>query len=127
MKLIIDMNSDGSINDVQTKGGSCGLAELCAVFFSIMEGTTKDCLEKTDEEGKDMLYEHFNGLFELFLRNTFPEPPEGYFELSDAALIFAQDKIIDEAEKKGLSFEEALRKYESRAKEYVRQKKEGLS
>ena len=107
--------------------GECSLDEMIAIFFSILDNLTRHCLEKASEEAKNYMYEHFNGVFDLFLRKVFPEPPKGYFELSDAALLYAQDKIIDEAEKKGMTFQEALDKYENRAKEYIRQQKEGLA
>lgn len=107
--------------------GECSLDDMVAIFFSVLDSLTRQCLEKAPEEAKNYMYEHFNGVFDLFLRKVFPEPPEGYFELSDAALLYAQDKIIDEAEKKGITFQEALNKYENRAKEYIRQKKEGLA
>jgi hypothetical protein len=58
---------------------------------------------------------------------TFPDVQPREFDFSDAAMLYAQDKIIEEAHRKGLSFEEAMKKYESRAKEYVRQKKAGYS
>lgn len=107
--------------------GECSLDDMVAIFFSVLDSLTRQCLEKAPEEAKNYLYEHFNGVFDLFLRKVFPEPPEGYFELSDAALLYAQDKIIDEAEKKGITFQEAMEKFENRAKEYIRQKKEGLA
>ena len=107
--------------------GECSLDEMIAIFFSILDNLTRQCLEKAPEDAKNYFYEHFNGVFDLFLRKVFPEPPKGYFELSDAALLYAQDKIIDEAEKKGMTFQEALDKYENRAKEYIRQQKEGLA
>lgn len=115
------------LTDYEVKGDD-GLSfdGLTSGIFCFLDRVTKGFL-RDHPEAKDELYEHFSGIFDLFFRNVFPDPPEGYFELSDAALLYAQDKIIDEAEKKGLTFEEALNKYEKRAKEYLRQKKEGLS
>ena len=66
---------------------------------------------------------------ELFGRcfyKIFPEfaPKEGEeFNLIDAAIIKAQDDIINEAHKKGISFEEALQQYNDKAREYVNARK----
>lgn len=68
-------------------------------------------------------------LEEMFGRcfyKIFPEyePKEGEeFDLVDAAIIKAQDDIIKEAHKKGITFEEALREYNEKAREYVNARK----
>ena len=127
MKIIIEANDEGQVKALNIEDGKCSLDELIAILFEVLDAGTRKVLEKAPDEVKSYTYEHFNAIFDLFLRNVFPEAPEGYFELSDAALLYAQDKIIDEAEKKGITFEEALEKYEKRATEYVRQKREGLA
>ena len=126
MKIVIKANDEGHVTSLELDK-KCQLDELIAIMFAVLDGATREVLEKAPQEVHDYTYEHYNAVFDLFLRNVFPEAPEGYFELSDAALLYAQDKIIDEAEKKGITFEEALEKYEKRATEYVRQKREGLA
>lgn len=121
MKIIIDANNEtGLVNDFKIEDGTCSLDTLVAAFFGVLDGTVKDILVKSNQEAYSELYEHFTAIFDLFFQNVFPEPPEGYFELSDAALLYAQDKIIDEAVKKGMTYEEALAHYEEKAKEYVK-------
>lgn len=127
MKIIIKATDEGKVTSFDIKDGKCQLDNLMAIFFQILDAATRKVLVAAPDEVKEYTYDHINALFELFLRNVFPEAPEGYFELSDAALLYAQDKIVEEAYKKGITFKEALEKFESRAKEYVRQKKEGLS
>lgn len=129
MKIIIEAGDEGQVKSISIKDGKCTYDNLTAILFGVLDGATKTVLDANpeDEEMKAFLYEHFNGLFELFLRKVFPDPPKGYFDLSDAALIYAQDLVVNEAEKKGISFEDALDKFENRAKEYVRQKREGLA
>lgn len=127
MKFILnfDDSNEDRLVDYEVEGtGRVSLDSLISGLFCVMDGITKGFLEN-HPDAHDDLYEHYNGVFDLFLRRVFPEPPEGYFELSDAALLMAQDQIIEEADKKGISFQEALDKYEKRAKEYLRQKKEG--
>lgn len=127
MKIIIDTNKDGVVTNFDIKGGKCSIDELFAVFFSILDPIVKKAVKDVGNEELTLWYDYINSVFETFFRSIFPELPEGVMELSDAAVLYAQDKIIDEAEKKGLTFQEAMAKFESRAKEYVRQKREGLS
>ena len=98
-----------------------------AIFFSILEGATHQALDDAPNDAKEYIYEHYNAVFDLFLRNVFPEPPEGFFDISDAALMYAQDSLIEDIEKKGMTFEEALEGYEKRAKEYLNKRREGLA
>ncbi len=125
--LNFEDSDENRLIDYEVEGtGGVSLDSLISGFFCVLDGITKGFLE-SHPDALEELYEHYNGVFDLFLRNVFPEPPEGYFELSDAALLMAQDQIIEEADKKGISFKEALDKYENRAKEHLRQKKEGLA
>ena len=56
------------------------------------------------------------------MERVFPDVQPREFELSDAGLLYAQDMIISKAEKEGMTFEQALEKFESEAKAYVKQK-----
>lgn len=127
MKIIIEADNEGVVKGLEIKDGPCTLDNMISVLFSILDRVTKHSLEDASQDLKDYLYEHFNALFDLFLRNVFPVPPDGYFDLSDAALVYAQDKIIEEAEKKGITFKEALKKYENQAEVYLDQKRRGIS
>ena len=127
MKFIIEATDEGQVTAFNVEDGKCSLDELIAILFEVMDAATRKVLENAPKEVSDFTYEHFNGIFDLFLRKVFPDPPEGYFELSDAALVYAQDRIIDDAEKKGLTFEEALKKFEDEAKAYLNKRREGLA
>lgn len=127
MKIIIEANDKGRVDGFKVEDGKCSLDMLIAIFFGVLEGATNQVLEKASDEDMAYLYEHYNAVFDLFLRNLFPEPPEGYFDLSDAALMFAQDKLIEDIDKKGITFEEALADYEKRAKDYLNKRREGLA
>jgi hypothetical protein len=50
------------------------------------------------------------------MERVFPDTQPRDFDLSDAGMLYAQDMIIDEAAKKGITYEEALQKYEEKAK-----------
>ena len=127
MKLIIEATEEGRVADFNVQDGKCSLDELIAIFFSILEGASHQVLNDAPNDVKEYIYEHFNAIFDLFLRNVFPEPPEGFFDISDAALMYAQDKLIEDIEKKGITFEEALESYENRAKDYLNKRREGLA
>lgn len=127
MKIFIEATDDGKITSLEITDGKCPLDTFIAVLFSAMDGATREVLKDASQEVHDFTYEHFNALFDLFLRNVFPEPPEGYFELSDAALLYAQDKLIADMEKKGITFKEALDNYEKKAQNYLKHKREGLA
>ena len=127
MKLIIEATEEGRVADFKVQDGKCSLDELIAIFFSILEGASHQVLNDAPNDVKEYIYEHFNAIFDLFLRNVFPEPPEGFFDISDAALMYAQDKLIEDIEKKGITFEEALESYENRAKDYLNKRREGLA
>lgn len=127
MKIFIEATDEGKITSLEITDGKCPLDTFIAVLFSAMDGATREVLKDASQEVHDFTYEHFNAVFDLFLRNVFPEPPEGYFELSDAALLYAQDKLIAEMEKKGVTFKEALDSYEKKAQDYLKHKREGLA
>ena len=127
MKIFIEATDEGKITSLEITDGKCPLDTFIAVLFSAMDGATREVLKDASQEVHDYTYEHFNAIFDLFLRNVFPEPPEGYFELSDAALLYAQDKLIADMEKKGITFKEALDNYEKKARNYLKYKREGLA
>lgn len=127
MNLTIKVTEEGRVTDFKVQDGKCSLDELIAIFFSILEGASHQVLNDAPNDVKEYIYEHFNAVFDLFLRNVFPEPPEGFFDISDAALMYAQDSLIEDIEKKGMTFEEALKGYEKRAKEYLNNRREGLA
>lgn len=127
MNLTIKADKEGRVESFNIEGGKCSLNELIAIFFGILEGATHQALDYAPNDAKEYIYEHYNAVFDLFLRNVFPEPPEGFFDISDAALMYAQDSLIEDIEKKGMTFEEALEGYEKRAKEYLNKRREGLA
>lgn len=97
---------------------------LVAILLSLLENFTVQFVNETkiEKEGEEYLYDMLDTLFFKFMERTFPDIQPRDFDLSDAGLLYAQDKIIAEAEKKGISFDEALKKYEDKAKKYVKEK-----
>ena len=91
-----------------------------------MESSTELILKGKDEDVRFEISLRLEELFGRCFYKIFPEyaPNEDEeFNLVDAAIIKAQDDIIKEAHKKGITFEEALKEYNERAKEYVNARK----
>lgn len=124
MELRLKINDDGDITEVVPEG-DVKLSFDSAVTFcmSFMESACIQYLNnhkgKEHEEG---LYDTMDYLFYKFMEKVFPETQPREFDLSDAGLLYAQDKIIEEAAKKGITYEEALKKYEDQARAYVNKK-----
>lgn len=70
-------------------------------------------------EDKERLYDDIDSLFGKFLQKVFPDINPREFDLTDAAIVKAQDEIINDAHARGITFDEALREYEDKAKEYI--------
>ena len=125
MKLELKVDDDGVITEVVPMGDvKLSFDGIIAFCMSFMESACKGYLQShTESETADEdLYDVMDYLFYKFMERTFPDVQPREFDLSDAGLLYAQDKIIEEAAKKGISYDEALEKYEKRAKEYVRSK-----
>ena len=97
-----------------------------ATLFCVFESASTTIKEGMDEDGQLELSLYIEEMFGRLFYKIFPEyaPEEGKeFDLVDAAIIKAQDDIIKEAHKKGISFDEALHEYNEKAKEYVNARK----
>lgn len=120
-KVILNVD-DGMVTGIDNSSDAqLSLDGVIAFCLASMEGACNDILEKNPEQAID-LYESMDALFYTFMKRTFPDIQPRDFELSDAAVLYAQDMIIEKAEKEGIPFEKALKKYEEEAKAYVIQK-----
>ena len=131
MKIILKVD-ESTLKDIQFEDmakGDVTYNNLLAINLSLMEAFTKHFMEEVLKEEPEAdftgLYDDLNTLFDMFLRRTFPEVRPLAMDLSDAAILYAQDKIVEIAEKKGISYEEAMEKFEKKAKEHIRQRREG--
>ena len=68
------------------------------------------------------LYDRMDSCFTHALKNIFPNIDPAEFDLSDAAIVYAQDMMIKEAAEEGISYQEALERYEQKAKDYIIQR-----
>lgn len=137
MQLIITNGDELSVRFEKTQPDEqINFPEILSILFSVLDAFTREHLghyEESVEDSeskeediagyKDYIYEKLVVLMDAFLDNIFPESKEGAFDLTDAAVVYAQDKIIEEAHEEGLTYHEALEKFEAKAKEYVNAKK----
>ena len=131
MKIILKVD-EASLEDIKIEDAAKGdvtYNNLLAINLSLMEAFTRHFMEEVRKEEPEAdftgLYDDLNTLFDMFLSRTFPEVKPLAMDLSDAAILYAQDKIVEIAEKKGITYEEAMEKFEKRAKEHIRQRREG--
>ncbi len=122
MKIIIDVDSERVKNIAieEVDEGQATYENLTAILFCIIENYTKQVLEAAPDD-LDAIWDYIAGACDNLCIRCFPAPERG-FELSDAAILYAEDQIIKRAEKKGITFEEALAQYEKKAQKYVAEK-----
>lgn len=117
-RIILEVD-DGIITDVipaeDVQLTFDGIIAFCLAF---MDAACKDYL-KAHEGEEEYLYDTMDVLFYRFMEKVFPDTQPREFDLSDAGLLYAQDMIIQEAAEKGMTYEEALKHYEEKAKAYV--------
>lgn len=97
------------------------------LMITFSEATRKliEQSQLTETEREDLCFSLEDVFEHLLYDDIFPEfrPREDDFDLCDAAIIKAQDDIISDAEKRGITFQEALAEYNEKAKEYVNVRK----
>lgn len=120
MKLTLTVNDEGYITDCDAEEGLMlsteGIISFC---MSFMESACVDFVDNHKDEAEN-LYDSMDYLFYKFMERVFPDIQPREFDLSDAGLLYAQDMIINEAAKKGMTYDEALKHYEDKAKAYVK-------
>lgn len=122
MKVILELRDDKATKvDVE---GKASYDELVAVLFAALQGFTEILVEDAAKEGEDItldVYESLTAIFESFLQAALPNISKNPFEFSDAAVLYAEDLIIERAEKEGKTFEEVLKAFEDEARIYVKE------
>lgn len=126
MKIIIEADSEKITNIAfeEVEDGQNTYENLTAILFCVIENYTRQTLESYPDELDD-IWDYIAGACDALCIKLFPAPEKG-FDLSDAAIIYAEDQIIKRAEKKGITFEEALAQFEKKAEKYVAERSEVL-
>lgn len=125
IKLMVD--EEGLITEAIPEGDvKLSLDGIIAFCMSFMESSCRDMIKANPDMAED-LYDSMDYLFYKFMERTFPDIQPREFDLTDAAVLYAQDQIIKRAEKKGITYDEALKQYEDKAKAYVKKNARMLS
>lgn len=119
MKLIINLNANEELS-VEQKG-KASVDTLVSILLCTLESVVSQTIKKGGDP--ERLYDLMDTLFYHFMERVFPDIQPRDFDFSDAALLYAQDLIIDKAEKEGKTFEEAMKDFEAEARAYVNAQK----
>lgn len=119
MKLIINLNANEELS-VEQKG-KASVDTLVSILLCALESVMLQTIEKGGDP--ERLYDLMDTLFYHFMERVFPDIQPRNFDFSDAAMLYAQDLIIDRADKEGKTFEEVMNEFEEEAKAYVNAQK----
>lgn len=124
MQITINYDKKELSVDIQSDEKVTYEVLLNALLGAFAHCTTK-LLEETsmeDEAIEDLCFSLEDVFEHILYDEVFPQLKSlrSEFELSDAAVLKAQDEIISEAAERGISYKEALDEYNEKAEEYVR-------
>lgn len=127
MQIILTLDTNNEVTAEMRKttpDETVGFDQILSTMITSLDIYTNRLIDvsKDDSEAEAFrysLYERVYSVFEAFLNRVFPKESANEFELSDAALVYAEDQIIQQAAEEGITYEEALIKYENKAKEYI--------
>ena len=130
MRIIIDDVDSGEVSITFEKSfaeepGS-SFQKVYARLMVALEGTIKEFIRKTPVKDKDAFMDHLYDIvdegFGNLLTKVFPDVDTS-FNLTAAAIVYAQDQIIQKAEAEGKTYEEMLDEYEHIADKYIAEKR----
>ena len=131
MKIIIQDLDSGEVNICFEKSFSeepgANFQAIYERLMAALEGVVKELIKQTpcpDKEAfKNHLYDVLDDGFGRLLTKVFPEVNVNEFNLTAAAIVYAQDQIIQKAEAEGKTYQEMLDEYEAIADRYVEEKR----
>ena len=83
-----------------------------------------DNIEVPDPKAfREHMYDMIDDSFGKLLKKCFPEIDVSQFDLTAAAVVYAQDQIIQKAEAEGKTYEEMLDEYNDLANKYINEKR----
>ena len=127
MKIIISDVNEATVNvDFEyepEEKGEITFPEIFSRMVSAMEGVLSTTSEKMPEDLKQQFFDNLDMIFTNLLYKVFPDIDPTEFDLSDAAIVYAQDQIIQKAEKEGKTYNEMLKEYEDLAEKYIEERR----
>lgn len=129
MKIIIDKYANETIEvstDIGIGENPPRYDEILQTLLTALDAYTTRYLESVTPKDKwkfrESLYDQIDYIFDEFLQKVFPEIKPNEFDLTPAAIVYAQDQIINEAAEKGISYKEAMKHYEKKAQQYIKER-----
>ena len=131
MRIIISDTSEGEVmmefEKTFNEEPGASFREVYSRLMCALEGAIKTILEeapvKDRKAYRSHMYDIIDDGFGNLLEKVFPEIDVNEFNLSAAAIVYAQDQIIQKAEKEGKTYKEMLEEYERIANNYVQEKR----
>ena len=126
MRIIIADHEDNSIQVEfvpQIGEKSITFPEVHARMLGALESIISTAARDASEEERSHLFDILDTSFTNLLYKVFPEIDPQEFDLSAAAVVYAQDQIIQQAEKEGKTYQEMLKEYEAIAEKYIEAKR----
>lgn len=131
MRIIITDTREGEVliefEKTFDEEPKASFGEVYSRLMCALEGAINTLLTETPVKDRKAFREHMYDIiddgFGRLLEKTFPEIDVNEFNLSAAAIVYAQDQIIQKAEKEGKSYKEMLEEYEHLAGKYVAEKR----
>lgn len=131
MRIVISDTDTGEVyiefQKNLTADETVSFREVYSRLMAALEGSITSILNEVEVPDKTAYREHMYDLlddgFGNLLKKVFPEIDVGKFDLTAAAVVYAQDQIIQKAEKEGKTYEEMLDEYEAIADRYIAEKR----
>ena len=131
MRIIISDISSGEVDIRFEKTFSeepgANFQEVYSRLMAALEGAIRELIKTTPASDRKAfeshLYDVLDAGFGNLLTKVFPEIDINQFNLSAAAIVYAQDQIINKAEAEGKTYQEMLDEYEAIADKYIQEKR----
>ena len=119
----IEIRCEQTFNDETPPGFQDVYSRLMAALDATTSRLLNEVTAKDPKAFRSHMYDVLDEGFSNFLKKVFPEINVGEFDLSAAAIVYAQDQIIQKAEAEGKTYHEMLDEYEAIADKYVQEKR----
>lgn len=131
MRIIITDTDNGEVliefEKTFNEEPGAAFGDVYSRLMCALEGAIKTVIRETPVNDRkaftDHLYDIVDDGFGRLLEKVFPDVNVNEFNLSAAAIVYAQDQIIQKAEKEGKTYQEMLDEYEKVADKYIAEKR----
>jgi len=131
MRIIIEDYDNGEVGisfqkNISEEDGA-SFQDVYSRLMAALEASIRELINQAPAADRDSFSDHLYDIiddgFANLLRKTFPKVDVNEFNLSAAAIVYAQDQIIQKAEAEGKTYQEMLAEYEAIADKYIEEKR----